>query len=130
MGNLIGNCDNHLKNMSILYAPDWRSFTLASAYDLVSTTCFARFSREMGMSIGNHSDIEDVTVADFASPAEQLGVGIKLLRNIADSFAAAALPALREEGARLGDEGYEAAPYIADDIEEDILPHLELLTTL
>ncbi|MEY8461539.1 HipA domain-containing protein [Eggerthellaceae bacterium 24-137] len=127
---LIGNCDNHLKNMSILYAPDWRSFTLAPAYDLVSTTYFARFSREMGMAIGNHSDIEDVTVADFAILAEQLGVGIKLLRNIADSFAAAALPALREEGARLGDEGYEAAPYIADDIEEDILPRLELLTTL
>lgn len=116
--------------MSILYAPDWRSFTLAPAYDLVSTTYFARFSREMGMAIGSHSDIEEVTVADFSILAEQLGVGIKLLRDIAGTFAKHALPALREEGSRLDDEGYQAAPYIADDIEEDIIPRLELLTSL
>lgn len=127
---LIGNCDNHLKNMSILYAPDWRSFTLAPAYDLVSTTYFARFSREMGMAIGSHSDIEEVTVADFLILTEQLGVGIKLLRDIAGTFVEHALPALREEGARLDNEGYKAAPYIADDIEEDIMPRLELLTSL
>ncbi|MEC4176166.1 HipA domain-containing protein [Adlercreutzia sp. R7] len=127
---LIGNCDNHLKNMSILYAPDWRSFTLAPAYDLVSTTYFARFSREMGMAIGEHSDIDGVTTADFAVLAEQLGVGMKVLRGIATTFTEQAIPALRNEGARLGDEGYGTAPYIADDIEEDILPRLELLTTL
>ena len=127
---LIGNCDNHLKNLSILYAPDWRSFTLAPAYDLVSTTYFARFSREMGMAIGEHSDIDEVTTADFAILAEQLGVGMKVLRSVADVFAGRAISALRNEGARLGGEGYGAAPYIADDIEEDIAPRLEVLASL
>ena len=28
---LIGNCDNHLKNISILYSPNWKSFELAPA---------------------------------------------------------------------------------------------------
>ena len=116
--------------MSILYAPDWKSFTLAPAYDLVSTTYFTRFSREMGMAIGGHSDIDEVTIADFAILAEQLGVGIKLLRDIAGTFAEHALPALREEGNRLDNEDYKAAPYIADDIEEDIMPRLELLASL
>lgn len=127
---LMGNCDNHLKNLSILYAPDWQSFTQAPAYDLVSTTYFARFSREMGMAIGEHLDIDDVTAADFALLAEQLGVGMGLLRSIAGQFADRALASLREEGDRLEDAGFGVAPYIADDIEEDIAPRLELLASL
>ena len=31
---LVGNCDNHLKNLSILYTSTWKSFRLAPAYDL------------------------------------------------------------------------------------------------
>lgn len=127
---LIGNCDNHLKNLSILYAPDWKSFILAPAYDLVSTTYFARFFREMGMAIGEHSDIDEVTTADFAILADQLGISMRALRNIVDTFAEKALPSLREEGAQLASEGYDAAPYIADDIEEDIAPRLEILSSL
>lgn len=127
---LMGNCDNHLKNMSILYAPDWHSFALAPAYDLVSTTYFARFSREMGMAIGEHLDIGEVVAGDFRILAEQLGVGMNLLRSIASRFADNALPSLRAEGDRLEDEGYGTAPYIADDIEEDIAPRLELLACL
>lgn len=127
---LMGNCDNHLKNMSILYAPDWRSFILAPAYDLVSTTYFARFSREMGMAIGEHIDIDEVVPADFRILAEHLGVGMGLLRDIIRQFTARAIPALREESSHLGDEGYAAAPYIADDIEADIAPRLDLLASL
>lgn len=127
---LIGNCDNHLKNLSILYAPDWQSFILAPAYDLVSTTYFARFSREMGMATGEHTDIEEVTTADFAILADQLGISMRVLRNIVDTFAEKALPSLREEGTQLASEGYDAAPYIADDIEEDIAPRLEILSSL
>lgn len=127
---LIGNCDNHLKNLSILYASDRQSFTLAPAYDLVSTTYFARFSREMGMAIGEHSDIDEVTTADFAILADRLGISTRVLRGIANTFAEHAIPALRSEGARLGGEGYESAPHIADDIEEDIAPRLEVLSSL
>lgn len=127
---LIGNCDNHLKNLSILYAPDWGSFTLAPAYDLVSTTYFARFSREMGMAIGRHRVIDDVDAADFELLAGQLGVGMALIRGIAEELAVHAQRAIREEGDRLGELGFKAAPYIADDIEEDILPRMELLAGL
>lgn len=127
---LIGNCDNHLKNLSILYSPDWKSFTLAPAYDLVSTTYFARFSREMGMAIGRHRIIDEIDAADFELLAEQLGVGMALIRGVAEELIAHVQKAIREEGERLGELGYKAAPYIVDDMEEDILPRMELLAGL
>ena len=71
---LIGNCDNHLKNISILYSLDWKSFQMAPAYDLVSTTYFARFSSTMGMAIGNHLDIQEVVPEDFHLMAKQIGI--------------------------------------------------------
>lgn len=124
---LIGNCDNHLKNLSILYAPDWQSFQLAPAYDLVSTTYFARFTSTMGMALGDHLDINEVTPSDFSIVADHLGVALRLLRSIAQELAEKALPALREESARLEGLGFDDAPYIADDIEEDVYPRLEVL---
>ena len=84
----------------------------------------------MGMAIGEHSDIDEVTTADFAILADQLGISMRVLRNIVDTFAEKALPSLREEGAQLASEGYDAAPYIADDIEGDIAPRLEILSSL
>lgn len=127
---LIGNCDNHLKNLSILYAPDWQSFQLAPAYDLVSTTYFARFTSNMGMALGDHLDINEVTSGDFSIVAEQLGVNRRLLRSMAQEFADKAVPALREESTKLESMGFEDAPYITDDIEEDVYPRLEILLAI
>ena len=127
---LVGNCDNHLKNLSILYSVDWGSFELAPAYDLVSTTYFARFSREMGMAIGRHRVIDEVDADDFKLLANQLGVGLPLIRGIVKELVENAQKAILEEGERLGGLGYGAAPYIADDIEEDMMPRLEVLAEL
>lgn len=124
---LIGNCDNHLKNISILYAPTWRSFQLAPAYDLVSTTYFARFSSNMGMAIGNHLDITDVEPDDFRIAAEQMGVNVHLMRTMVKDFHKKARAALDAEGNALGNQGFAAAPYIADDLQEEICPRLEVL---
>lgn len=127
---LVGNCDNHLKNLSILYSADWGSFELAPAYDLVSTTYFARFSREMGMAIGRHRVIDEVGADDFKLLSGQLGVGLPLIRGIAECLVENAQKAILAEGERLGDLGYGAAPYIADDIEEDMMLRLEVLAKL
>lgn len=127
---LIGNCDNHLKNISILYSTSWRSFQLAPAYDLVSTTYFARFSSNMGMAIGNHLDIQEVTSDDFHLMAEQMGVNPRLMRTMVKDFQEHAITALGAEGSALEDEGFEAAPYIADDLQEEIYPRLEVLSEI
>ncbi|WP_166338482.1 HipA domain-containing protein [Xiamenia xianingshaonis] len=127
---LIGNCDNHLKNISILYAPTWRSFQLAPAYDLVSTTYFARFSSNMGMAIGNHLDITEVEPDDFRIAAEQMGVNVRLLRTIVKDFQGQATAALGAEGNALENQGFAAAPYIADDLQEEVCPRLEVLSKI
>lgn len=78
----IGNCDNHLKNLSLLYGSDWTGFRLAPAYDLVSTTRYERFSRDMGMNIGKHRTIDEITQDDFYQFAEMLKIHRDVLREI------------------------------------------------
>lgn len=46
---LIGNCDAHAKNFSLLYARD--GTRLSPAYDLLSTEVYDHLSRKMAMSI-------------------------------------------------------------------------------
>ncbi|WP_165173211.1 HipA domain-containing protein [Adlercreutzia sp. ZJ242] len=127
---LIGNCDNHLKNTSILYAPNWQSFQLAPAYDLVSTTYFARFSSTMGMAIGNHMEITEVEPADFRLLAEQMGVNVRLMRAAVKVFQERAIAALGAEGDALGSRGFATAPFIADDLQEEVYPRLEVLSKI
>jgi serine/threonine-protein kinase HipA len=55
---LIGNCDAHGKNFSLLY--DGRSPSLAPLYDLVSTTCYPELTTRLAMSIDGASNISEV----------------------------------------------------------------------
>lgn len=56
---LIGNCDAHLKNFSIVYhegrGKGKPRTSLAPAYDFVSTTYFPRFSRDMAFALGGRT---------------------------------------------------------------------------
>lgn len=95
---LIGNCDAHAKNYSAMLGRAG-AIQLAPAYDLVSTTVYdgfygAQLSRDMGMSIGTHSNIDRITAEDFALLAGDLGIAnAKLIgearavcNNVLDSF--------------------------------------------
>ena len=53
---LIGNTDNHIKNLSILYSPNMKSIRLAPAYDIVSTCVYRESSRQMAIGIGGIFD--------------------------------------------------------------------------
>ena len=48
---LMGNCDNHLKNYSILYSDDWHALQMAPRHDIVSTTLYPNLYTEMGISL-------------------------------------------------------------------------------
>lgn len=56
----VGNCDNHLKNWSLLWGADWKSIVLAPLYDVVDTTIYPQLVREMGVSFGGSRVIDDV----------------------------------------------------------------------
>lgn len=124
---LIGNCDNHLKNFSILHSEDGRSFRLAPAYDIVSTAYFARFSRQMGMAIGGTRDIDAVAPSDLAMLSKQMDVASRLLHGVVEGFQSHAVPALRSEAEKLAALGFSAAPYIADDLESKLAPRMQVL---
>jgi serine/threonine-protein kinase HipA len=61
---LIGNCDAHSKNFSLLY--DVPVPTLAPLYDLVSTTVYPELTTRLAMSIDGARKIEEVTEPAWA----------------------------------------------------------------
>lgn len=123
---LIGNCDNHLKNLSVLYAENGRTLRLAPAYDLVGTTYYARFSRNMGMDLGGTRAIDDITPNNLTALASDLGIRPAALRNICDDIAGKVVPALRSEAAKIK-KRFPLAPYVVDDLEEDMAPRFEVV---
>jgi serine/threonine-protein kinase HipA len=76
---LIGNCDAHAKNYSLLY--DAGAPTLAPLYDLVSTTVYDSLKRRMAMTIGGARMIGDVDAVAWEMLARELGFS----RRFADS---------------------------------------------
>ncbi|MGN0287426.1 MAG: HipA domain-containing protein [Atopobiaceae bacterium] len=113
---LVGNCDNHLKNLSLIY--EGGIPRLAPAYDIVCTTFFERFSREMGARLGSTRRIDDVGPADFETLARELGLGIRRMRSICSELASSLVPALLDSGEEWADVS-EAIPFSAEDVADD-----------
>jgi serine/threonine-protein kinase HipA len=61
---IVGNCDAHAKNYSLLY--DQGAPTLAPAYDVVSTVAYPELTTRLAMSIGGARNVDDVDVDDDA----------------------------------------------------------------
>ena len=58
---LIGNTDNHIKNVSLLYAENLNDIRLAPAYDMVSTMIYESSTENMSLGIGGIYDIRKLT---------------------------------------------------------------------
>jgi serine/threonine-protein kinase HipA len=68
---LIGNCDAHAKNFSLLY--DIKTPTLAPLYDLVSTTVYPELTRRLAMSIDGARQVDEVTAKAWETLAAEVG---------------------------------------------------------
>ncbi len=95
---LIGNCDAHLKNYSVL----WKArdcVSLAPSYDLLSTSIYdgtfgGKLSRSMGLRFGRHVNIDKVEAEDILQVAKELrqppkgakAVASDLIEGLADAF--------------------------------------------
>ena len=91
---------------------------LAPAYDIVCTTFFERFSREMGMRLGSSRLIDHVRPADFELLAKDLGVGVRRVRRVCSDLMERLPNALLEAG-EAGSNVIETLPYSAEDILND-----------
>lgn len=95
---LIGNCDAHGKNYSLLY--DSRAPTLAPLYDLISTTAYPEVSSQMAMSVDGARNIEEVDGAAWSRLAKEANVSPRFLEQRMGAFVervAVAAPALAAE---------------------------------
>lgn len=128
---LIGNCDGHLKNYSIRLFPnpngDNPFVFLTCAYDLVSTTRYPRFSRDMAIAIGGVRDIDAVGVDTLEVLAAELGMKRGALQRLARPMVDSVEGAISRAGS--GKEGAVLAstPYVADDLVEEMQPRLKVL---
>jgi serine/threonine-protein kinase HipA len=100
---LVGNCDAHGKNFSLLYKG--RQVALAPFYDLVSTAVYPELSGRFSMRFGGVYGFEKLRGSDIEGFAAELGVGAKFVLNAMGELASAAtaaremvasLPELRE----------------------------------
>jgi serine/threonine-protein kinase HipA len=83
---LIGNCDAHGKNYSLLY--DAGAPTLAPLYDLVSTTIYDHLERRLAMSIDGARTITEVNDGAWARLAGDLGLSSRFAESSREELSA------------------------------------------
>jgi serine/threonine-protein kinase HipA len=99
---LIGNCDAHAKNYSLLY--DGRSSTLAPLYDLVSTEIYPSLTTRMAMSINGARDLHEIDDKAWTELAGQLDFRSDFGTEIAHRVAARAKAAAPRVAVEHGNE--------------------------
>ena len=93
---LIGNTDNHIKNLSLLYGKDLKSIRLAPAYDIVSTMFYKNSAEEMAISIDGKYNINEISRESFKNMTTQVGIGTKIAMQRFDDMVSRFEDALKE----------------------------------
>lgn len=114
---LIGNTDNHIKNLSLLYSENLRAIRLAPAYDIISTVIYPGSSREMAIGIAGERNIDLITREHFSNASSDAGLSKKIALKHFDALADSFEKALEEMSVQLVEAGYPKAT----DIKEQIL---------
>lgn len=117
---LIGNTDNHIKNVSLLYNRDLSSVRLAPVYDVICSTLYKNTSEEMALSINGKYRIKDIGREDFRLEARHVGLNPAVAINVFDELSDKIIPALKESAEELSAKGFSQAIKIAGKISESI----------
>lgn len=113
---LIGNTDNHIKNLSLLYGKDLKTIRLAPAYDIVSTMIYESSTENMALSIGGDYSIRKITEESFAKEATKAGLGVKMAMKRLDTLRKNFAEALNAGAQVLEEQGFEGTKDIAEQI--------------
>ncbi len=97
---LIGNCDAHGKNYSLLY--DSPAPSLAPLYDLVSTAVYGELTQRLAMSVAGATELEEVDTGAWEQLAQEVGFAPRFLTQrmapFVDRVFAAALDLVERPG--------------------------------
>jgi serine/threonine-protein kinase HipA len=91
---LIGNCDAHGKNYSLLY--DARAPRLAPLYDLVSTAAYEELTPRLAMSIDGAKEVDEVGLGAWQQLAAEIGFAPRFLAQRMAPFVARVREAVLE----------------------------------
>lgn len=83
-----------------------------------------------GAHARKYSVIDDVTPGDICILADDLGLAHPLMRSIAADPATKITPSLQSAATALNTQGHTMAPYIADEMKEDIEPRRLILENI
>lgn len=103
---LIGNTDNHIKNISLLYSEDLKAIRLAPAYDIISTMIYENSTDNMAMSIGGEYNIEKINRESFENETANIGLGKKIAMERFDLMIEKFQNAINRAKKELEDQGY------------------------
>ncbi len=76
---VIGNRDNHAKNLSHLLDADTQRWRLSPAYDLVNTTSYKLLNRTLALYIGGERQVERLNTEHWSQQAKAMKVAPRLL---------------------------------------------------
>ena len=106
---LIGNTDNHIKNLSLLYQPDLCSAALAPAYDLICTVLYKGSSTEMSIAIAGEKRWDKISRQTFEAASPEIGISRRTIAEEWDRLSAGMSDALESSLALLEEQGLAAA---------------------
>lgn len=113
---LVGNTDNHIKNLSLLYGEDLKSIRLAPAYDIVSTVIYESSTENMALAIGGRCGINDITRESFEKEAISVGLGTNMAMERLDVLVERFESELKKASIELAEQGFEEIGGICEKI--------------
>ena len=113
---LVGNTDNHIKNLSLLYNGDLSAARLAPAYDLVSTIIYKNTAAEMSIAIGRELRLDRISKQSFMDSDREIGLSRNLIQKEYERLQSSLAEAMREVAGEMEGEGFLAAPEMAEKI--------------
>lgn len=116
---LIGNCDNHLKNYSLVWNASWTGRELSPSYDISCTTIYPVLDREMGIALCPSRRIDNVTAESIFETARGAGIPRVLAESSLKRLASQIGDAVMQAGASFEDRGFRQAAEVAQLIFDD-----------
>lgn len=131
---LIGNCDAHAKNYSLMQNKN-DTVSLAPAYDVLCTTIYdgdhgTKLSRNMAMKIGEHANIDKVSVEDVAGFTRSMKVRPNLTMQIRDDLIDVMKSAFETACDEAVSYGFDAADEVVERIFRGVDERVKVLLAL
>lgn len=114
---LVGNTDNHIKNLSLVYSEDLKTVRLAPAYDIISTMIYDSSTEDMALGIGGVYNIREIDRTAFEKQAKEVGLGANMAMKRFDAMVKNFPKALLDANILLKSQGYNDV----DEISQKIL---------